>query len=137
MNIWQEKAIQSLVNKGYDAFTASKLYVRAYSRLSAKMLSTGFDRHYEAYRALVGENNFIRFDIKNNRLYYVNNGIDVSTETFEKEYTKSRLSSFADKYDTIKDFIRQYDNGEITLNELNEKIKRFKKENQDYHKEGS
>ena len=137
MNKWQEKAIKSLMNRGYDSLTASKLYERAYKRLSSKILSTGFDRNYETYMAIVSENNFIRFDIKNNRLYYVDTGTDVSTGDFEKQYTKSRLSSFSSKYEIIQDYIEQYDRGEISLKELNEKIKRFKKDNQEYHKEGS
>ena len=125
------------MNRGYDSLTASRLYERAYKRLSSKILSTGFDRNYETYMAIVSESNFIRFDIKNNRLYYVDTGTDVSTEDFEKQYTKSRLSSFSNKYEIIQDYIEQYDRGEISLKELNEKIKSFKKDNQEYHKEGS
>ena len=125
------------MNRGYDSLTASRLYERAYKRLSSKILSTGFDRNYETYMAIISESNFIRFDIKNNRLYYVDTGTDVSTEDFEKQYTKSRLSSFSSKYEIIQDYIEQYDRGEISLKELNEKIKQFKKDNQEYHKEGS
>lgn len=137
MNKWQEKAIKSLVNKGYDTLTASRLYERAYKRLSYSVLSKGFDRDFETYMSLVSETNFIRFDIKHNRLYYVDSGEDVSSLDFEKRYTVDRLSAFAKKYSTIEDYINMYKNGDITLNELNELIKRFKKENQEYHKEGS
>ena len=66
MNKWQEKAIRSLVSKGYDELTASKIYERAYKRLSPKMLSAGFDREFETYMSLVSDKNFIRFDIKSN-----------------------------------------------------------------------
>ena len=125
------------MNRGYDSLTASKLYERAYKKLSSKMLSTGFDRSYETYMSIISDNNFIRFDIKNNRLYYVDTGIDVSSENFEREYTKSRLSAFSSKYDVIKSYVEQYEQGEITLKELNEMIKKFKKDNQEYHKEGS
>lgn len=137
MNKWQEKAINNLMNKGYDAYTASRLYERAYKRLSYKLLSHGFDRNFEAYMAIANENNFIRFDIKNNRLYYVDTGVDVSSEDFEKEYTKSRLSAFSNKYDTIQNYVESYDRGEITLKELNDLIRDFKKTNAEYHKEGS
>ena len=137
MNKWQEKAINSLMNRGYDSYTASKLYERAYKRLSSSVLSKGFDRNFETYMALVNENNFIRFDIKGNRLYYIDTGIDVSTENFEREYTKSRLSAFSSKYETINEYVNLYESGEISLNELNNLIKEFKKTNAEYHKEGS
>jgi len=137
MNKWQEKTIKALMNRGYDPLTASKLYERAYKKLTSKVISSGFDRSYETYMSLVNESNFIRFDIKNNRLFYVDTGIDVSSGNFEREYTKSRLSAFSNKYEIVQDYIEQYDRGEISLKELNEKIKRFKKDNQEYHKEGS
>ena len=69
MNKWQEKAVRSLVNKGYDALTASKLYEKAYKRLSKATLSQGFNREFEDYMSLVSDKNFIRFDIKSNKLY--------------------------------------------------------------------
>ena len=137
MNKWQERAIKSLMNRGYDALTASRLYDRAYKRLSSSILSNGFDRAFETYASLTQENNFIKFDIKNNRLYYRQTGEDVSSETFERSYTRNRLEALASKYDTIEQYIEEYESGEITLKELNEKIRQFKKSNAEYHKEGS
>lgn len=125
------------MNRGYDAFTASRLYDRAYKRLSSSILSKGFDRAFETYASLTQENNFIKFDIKNNRLYYRQSGEDISSENFEKSYTRDRLGALAKKYDTVESFVEEYENGEITLNELNEKIRQFKKSNAEYHKEGS
>ena len=137
MNKWQERTIKSLMNKGYDAYTSSKLYDRAYKRLTKSVMSKGFDRAFETYAALTQENNFITFDIKNNRLYYRDTGEDVSSKDFEKSYTRSRLSNFAKKYDMIEEYLEQYENGDMSLNELNRKIEDFKRKNQEYHKEGS
>ena len=137
MNKWQERAIKSLMNRGYDALTASRLYERAYKRLSSSVISKGFDRAFETYASLTQENNFIKFDIKNNRLYYRKTGEDVSSETFEKSYTRDRLGALAGKYDTIEEYVEEYEAGEITLTELNEKIRQFKRTNSEYHKEGS
>lgn len=125
------------MNRGYDALTASRLYDRAYKRLSSSILSKGFDRAFETYASLTQENNFIKFDIKNNRLYYRQTGEDVSSATFERSYTRNRLEALAGKYDTVEQYIEEYESGEITLNELNEKIRQFKKSNAEYHKEGS
>ena len=137
MNIWQEKAIKALMNKGYDSLTASKLYERAYKKLSPKVLSSGFDRYYESYMALISDKNFIKFDIKSNRLYYVNTGEDVKSDTFERNYTTKRLENFANKYDEVWFWLEEYNAGQMSLNELNERIKAFKKANAEYHKEGS
>lgn len=137
MNKWQEKAIKSLMEKGYDSFTASKLYERAYKRLTPSLMSQGFDRYFEAYMSLVSDKNFIRFDIKNNRLYYLDTGNDVSKSTFEKKYTIDRLKNFSEKYFDVRMMIEEYEEGKITLDELNKFIKDFKKNNSDYHKEGS
>ena len=137
MNKWQEQAIKTLVNRGYDTLTASKIYARAYKRLSSKIMSGGFDRSFETYMALVSDKNFIRFDIKGNRLYYVDTGEDVSSETFERNYTSRRLESLARKYPTIQGWLEEYNAGMITLNELNERIRKFKLQDPEYHKEGS
>ena len=137
MNKWQEKAIQTLVNRGFDEFTASKLYARAYKRLTKSVLSSGFDRYYETYMALVSEKNFIRFDIKNNRLFYVDTGEEVSSDTFERNYTTRRLENFANKYSDVWFWLEEYNAGQISLNELNERIKAFKKANAEYQKAGS
>lgn len=125
------------MNKGYDPLTASKIYERAYKRLNKNVLSSGFNREFEAYRALVSETNFIRFDIKNNRLYYIDTGEEVKTDTFERNYTTKRLENFANKYSDVYFWLEEYNAGEISLNELNERIKDFKKANAEYHKEGS
>lgn len=125
------------MNKGYDSLTASKIYERAYKRLSKKVLSTGFDREFEAYMSLVSEKNFIRFDIKSNRLYYVKTGEEVSSENFERQYTSDRLEKLADKYDEIWFDLEAYKAGEISLEELKRRIALFKEKNQQYHKEGS
>lgn len=137
MNIWQEKAIKSLVNKGYDELTASRLYEKAYKRLSPKVLSSGFNREFEAYMSLVSDKNFIRFDIKNNRLYYVKTGEEVGSDTFERNYTTERLKGLTEKYSDIDFWVEEYNAGQISLNELNERIKAFKKANAEYQKEGS
>ncbi|MBO7714949.1 MAG: hypothetical protein J6S85_15380 [Methanobrevibacter sp.] len=137
MNKWQEKAIKSLVNKGYDELTASRLYEKAYKRLSPKVLSSGFNREFETYMSLVSDKNFIRFDIKNNRLYYVKTGEEVNTDTFERNYTTERLQNLADKYDEVYFWLESYNAGEMSLNELNERIKAFKIANVEYQKEGS
>ena len=137
MNKWQEKAIKSLVNKGYDELTASKLYERAYRRLSPKKLSSGFNREFEAYMSITSEKNFIRFDIKNNRLYYVKTGEEVQNDTFERNYTTERLKALSSKYADIEFWVEEYNAGQISLNELNERIKAFKKANAEYHSEGS
>lgn len=125
------------MNKGYDSLTASKLYERAYKKLSPKVLSSGFDRYYESYMALISDKNFIKFDIKSNRLYYVNTGEDVKSDTFERNYTTKRLENFANKYDEVWFWLEEYNAGQMSLNELNERIKAFKKANAEYHKEGS
>ena len=104
------------MNKGYDALTASKLYERAYNRLPPSMLSTGFDRDFETYASLIYENNFVKFDIRSNRLYYRKTGEDVSSATFERSYTRNRLEALSNKYDTIKQYIEEYESGEITIN---------------------
>ena len=137
MNIWQERTIKALVNKGYDEFTASRLYARAYERLKPSVLSSGFNREFEAYMSLVSDKNFIRFDIKKNRLYFVDTGDEVSTYSFEKRYTTERLKAFSNKYFEVRMMIEEYEEGKITLQELNNFIKNFKKNNSDYHKEGS
>ena len=137
MNKWQEKAIRTLVGRGYDEFTASRLYARAYKKLTSKVMSSGFDRSFETYMALVSEKNFIRFDIKNDRLYYVDTGQDVSTSSFERKYTTARLENLADKYFDVRMMVEEYENGKISLQELNDFIKKFKMNNPEYHKEGS
>lgn len=137
VNKWQEKTIKHLVNRGYDEFTASKIYLRAYKRLAPSKLSTGYNRNFEAYASIVFENNFIKFDIKNNRLFYVDTGKDVSTTTFERNYTINRLEKFGKKYFDVRMMINEYEEGKISLNELNNFIKDFKKNNREYHKEGS
>lgn len=137
MNKWQERAIKTLVNKGYDELTASKIYERAYKRLSKKVLSTGFNREFEAYMSLVSDKNFVRFDIKRNRLYYVKTGEEVNTDTFERNYTSERLENLAAKYDEVYFWLEAYNAGEMSLNELNERIKAFKIANVEYQKEGS
>ena len=137
MNKWQERAIKHLVNKGYDEFTASKLYARAYKRLSPSMLAEGYNRNFEAYASIAFENNFVKFDIKNNRLYYVKTGEEVSSANFQMNYTRERLSSLANKYETVETYLEQYENGQISLQQLNKNIADFKKSNSEYHKEGS
>ena len=125
------------MDRGYDPLTASKLYARAYRRLTKSVMSKGFNREFEAYMSLVSGTNFIRFDIKNDRLYYVNTGEEVSTENFERTYTRDRLSGLAGKYGQIEAYLQEYEEGRLTLSELNNLIATFKRTNQDYHKEGS
>ena len=136
MNKWQEKTIANLIDKGYDSYTASKIYDRAYKRVGS-ILSKGFDRDFETYMSIVSNKGVISFDIKNNRLYYVNTGEEVKSETFERNYTSKRLENFANKYSEVYFWLEEYNAGQISLNELNERIKHFKKANAEYHKEGS
>ena len=137
MNKWQEKAIKSLMNEGYDSFTASKLYARAYRRLNYHLLSQGFDRHFEAYMSLVSDKNFIKFDIKSNRLYFVDTGEEVSTANFERKYTLDRLENLGRKYIEVQSDMDEYAIGNISLEELKRRIELFKLHNKEYHKEGS
>lgn len=137
MNKWQERAVKALMNEGYDSLTASRLYHRAYQKLSPKLLATDFNREFEAYASLVVKNNFIKFDIRRDKLYVLKTGEEVNSNTFAKAHTINRLSSLGAKYLEVNEYIEQYIRGDITLNELNEKIRQFKKSNAEYHKEGS
>lgn len=136
MNKWQEKTIKSLMNRGYDPLSASKLYEKAYKRLG-KVLSPEFNREYEAYMSLASSKNVISFDIKNDRLYISKTGEDVSTETFSKAITLNRVSNLAAKYLEVDDLVESYLRGDITLDDLNKGIAEFKKHNAEYQKAGS
>ena len=122
--------------KGYDVFTASKIYNRAYSRIG-KVIDKAFNRDFETYASLVYKNNFVKFDIKSERLYLRNTGQELTGDTFAKAYTVNRLSNFASKYTEVNDKLQEYMTGDISLQQLNDYIDYFKKTNAEYNKEGS
>lgn len=136
MNKWQEKTIANLMRRGYDSYTASKIYDRAYTRVGS-IISKGFNREFETFMSIASDTNFVNFDIKGNRLYYTDTGEDVKSETFERRYTTDRLREFAKKHIDVQRKLDEYILGKITLQELNDYVAEFKKTNQEYLKEGS
>ena len=134
---WKERALIYLMEeKGYDIFTAGKIYARAYKRIG-KSISQDFNREFETYASLAYNNNFVKFDIKSNRLYIRKTGETLNSDTFAKAYTVNRLSNFASKYSEVNYDLQRYIEGEISLEELNRNIEEFKRTNAEYLKEGS
>lgn len=133
---WRELAIKSLMNNyGYDPLTASKIYNRAVKRITT--MTDEWNAEFQAYASLVYDNNFIKFDIKSNRLYFRKTNEDVTTERFQKAETLNRLSNMASKYLEVNNILQDYLNGDISLQELNNKIEFFRRTNAEYLKEGS
>lgn len=133
---WRELAIKSLMNNyGYDVLTASKIYNRAVKRITT--MTDEWNAEFQAYASLVYDNNFIKFDIKSNRLYFRKTNEDVTTERFQKAETLNRLSNMASKYLEVNNILQDYLNGDISLQELNNKIEFFRRTNAEYLKEGS
>lgn len=122
--------------QGYDIFTASKIYSRAYKRMG-RIISKEFNRDFEAYASIAFENNFVKFDINHDRLYLRKTGEELNGDIFAKAYTVNRLGAFASKYLEINSYLEQYMTGDISLQELNNLIDSFKKTNAEYLKEGS
>lgn len=54
---------------------------------------------------------------------------------FEKLYVNERLMNMGRKYEEVSKLINQYNDGEISLQQLNDKIADFKKTNEQYLKE--
>lgn len=136
MNKWQEKTIANLMRRGYDSYTASKIYERAYKRVGS-LVSKDYNREFETFMSISSDKNFIQFDIKGNKLFIKDTGEDAKPETFAKAMTLNRVSNLAAKYLEVNDIVEDYIRGNISLNELNQKIKEFKKSNAEYQKEGS
>lgn len=121
---------------GFDTYTASKIYARAYKR-TENSISKGFNIDFETYASIAYSSNFIKYDIKGDRLYIRKTGEDISTSSFEKEYTNKRLAIFAGKYSQIQHYVDLYNRDVISLENLNFLIEGFKLINADYWKEGS
>ena len=136
MNKWQEKTIANLMHRGFDSYTASKIYERAYKRVGS-LVSKDYNREFETFMSIASDKNFVKFDIKGNRLYIRSTGEDAKPDTFAKSMTINRVSNLAAKYLEVNDIVEDYIRGDITLNELNQRIKEFKKSNAEYQKEGS
>ena len=54
---------------------------------------------------------------------------------FEKLYVNERLMNMGRKYEEVAEFIKQYNDGKISLQQLNNKITDFKNTNEQYLKE--
>lgn len=136
---WRAEAVSYIENKyHYDTYTASKIYNRALNRLE-KMISSDFNLEFETYASIVFKENFVRFDVKSERLYNksweeIN---EMTKEEFEKEYTNDKLRELASKYIDVQAYLNIYNGGQISLQELNDLIKEFKETNSKYAKEGS
>lgn len=136
---WRAEAVSYIENKyHYDTYTASKIYNRALNRLE-KMISSGFNLEFETYASIVFKNNFVKFDIKSEKLYDKswNELKDLSKEEFEKEYTNEKLRELSNKYIDVQAYLNMYNGGQISLQELNDLIKDFRETNLQYAREGS
>ena len=54
---------------------------------------------------------------------------------FEKTYVNERLNNMGRKYGEVADYIKEYNENKISLQQLNDKIADFKKTNEQYLKE--
>ena len=136
---WRAEAVSYIVNKyHYDTYTASKIYNRALNRLE-KMISNDFNLYFETYASIVFHDNFVKFDIKSEKLYNKSweEITELSKEEFEHQYTNDKLKVLADKYIDVQAYLNMYNGGLITLQELNDLVQKFKETNSNYAKEGS
>ena len=139
IKVIQRKITDNGLNR-YSGYSAKELE-KEFNRIS-KILYSIFNSSDLKFRGkyrttdIYAEAQRLMLDVETStRPFFTDDLTFKSPVEFEKLYVLERLDRMAHKYSEIKELLQMYSDGNISLDELNKRIAKFKETNEEYMKQ--